>query len=290
MSARGGLQRLSRLLFLHQHHPQTAPSPSSLGLVAAATGRAPTITTALGSSTSPHVRRLGLATGARTPASRIPPTTSGGAGASGGASGGSSQFDRWLGALRQAPPTALVLGALGVVPFVALSTPICKHLAWLLPLAVSDRSETFQVGYGVAIASFLGGVHWGAALSSPLGTAGPVAARMAAERLAWGVVPSLLAWPLVAMEPGPAAALLSALLPALYLADRRFARRGLLPQWYMALRAPLTLGATFGCLLTASYHAHLEADREAARKAKREAAPEAAAAAKQQQQQRRALK
>lgn len=170
------------------------------------------------------------------------------------------------------------------MPFIALSAPVSKQIAWLLPMPVAQRPELFQVGYGVAIASFLGGVHWGATLSSPL-TAGPVAARMAAERLAWGVVPSLLAWPLVAMEPGPASALLSALLPALYLADRRFARRGLLPPWYMALRAPLTLGATFGCLLTASYHAHLEADRvaaaaeaAAARAAKAEGEEKAAAA------------
>lgn len=191
-----------------------------------------------------------------------------------------SPFDRWRRALAQAPPAALFLGALGVIPFVALATPVAKHLAPFLPAAVAEQSDLFQVGYGVSIASFLGGVHWGAALSSPLtplggasaaaGAAAKVAARMAAERLTWGVVPSLLAWPLVAMESGPAAALLSALLPALYLVDKRFAGRGLLPAWYMALRAPLTLGATFGCLLTATYHAHSEADRVAQAEAARE--------------------
>lgn len=250
MSARGGggLQRLSRLLFLahpqHHHHP---PSQSWSSLLPHAAGPSS------GGISGACMRRLALSTKATTTTTNTATTTA----------STKSQFDRWREALRSAPPTALALGALGVVPFIALSTPVSKHIAWALPLAVSERTELFQVGYGVAIASFLGGVHWGAALSSPL-IAGPVAARMAAERLAWGVVPSLLAWPLVAMEPGPASALLSALIPALYLVDRRFARRGLLPLWYMALRAPLTLGATFGCLLTASYHAHLEADRVAA--------------------------
>jgi hypothetical protein len=272
MSARaasgGGLQRLSRLLF---NSSSQSSSPLSFASSATTTAKAgttlmmrqlglSTTTTISSSSSSATMTMRRLATAATTASPKQP--------AAGGGSG-KSQFDRWWGALRSAPPTALALGAFGVVPFIALSPPVSKHIAWLLPFAVSERAELFQVGYGVAIASFLGGVHWGAALSSPL-TAGPVAARMAAERFAWGVVPSLLAWPLVAMEAGPASALLSALLPALYLVDRRFARRGLLPVWYMALRAPLTLGATFGCLLTASYHAHLEADRVVARAAAEE--------------------
>jgi hypothetical protein len=41
------------------------------------------------------------------------------------------------------------------------------------------------------------------------------------------------------------------LLPGCYAAD--YTRRNLgLPAWYMALRAPLTLAATFGMLLTAT--------------------------------------
>lgn len=212
-----------------------------------------------------HPRFASTATTTATPKAPPPPVTK-------------SQFERWREALRTAPPVAVLLGALGVIPFVALAPPVVKHIAWLLPYAVSERSDLFQVGYGVAIASFLGGVHWGAALSSPLtAAAGPVAARMAAERFTWGVVPGLLAWPLVAMEPAPASAMLALLMPALYLADRRFARRGLLPQWYMALRGPLTLGATFGLLLTASWHVHREADRVA--KAAEVAAAKAAGAA-----------
>lgn len=53
---------------------------------------------------------------------------------------------------------------------------------------------------------------------------------------------------------------LSVLLPACYLAD--YTRRNLgLPVWYMALRVPLTMLATFGMLLTATQWAYQETDR-----------------------------
>jgi hypothetical protein len=275
MSPRAGLQRLSRILFLHQSGLATTTTTAARAPSPLLPGRATTRGSSTRSRLLPTWR--GFAAGGSTPA-----------GSSVGASGGAppplppralSQFDRWRAALSSAPPVALALGALGVLPFIALSPPVVKHIAWLLPYAVTERHDIFQVGYGVAISSFLGGVHWGCALSSPLtAAAGPVAARMATERLVWGVVPSLLAWPLVAMEAAPASAMLAVLLPAFYLVDGRFARRGLLPAWYFALRAPLTLGATFGCLLTASHHVHQEADRVAAAAG---AAERAAAAAKE---------
>ena len=41
------------------------------------------------------------------------------------------------------------------------------------------------------------------------------------------------------------------LLGLVYLVDRAWARRGLLPSWYMRLRLPLTLGAAGGLMVTA---------------------------------------
>jgi hypothetical protein len=117
------------------------------------------------------------------------------------------------------------------------------------------------VGYGITIVTFLGAVHWGLAMGSP-SLASPVMARAARESYLWSVIPSLFAFPLAAMEPMPAAIMLSVYLPACYAVDR--ARSNYLPQWYMALRGPLTLLATFGMLLTASYYVHLETDRLAA--------------------------
>eukprot|EP00882_Tetradesmus_deserticola_P029169 GHRQ01032614.1.p1 GENE.GHRQ01032614.1~~GHRQ01032614.1.p1 ORF type:complete len:134 (-),score=43.92 GHRQ01032614.1:252-653(-) len=117
-----------------------------------------------------------------------------------------------------------------------------------------------QVCYGVTIVSFLGAVHWGVAMSSSLGMASAQAAQMANEAFIYSVLPSLAAWPVALMEPGAGSMVLAMLLPACYLAD--FARRNKgLPQWYMALRVPLTLAATFGMLLTATRQVHLEFDR-----------------------------
>lgn len=54
--------------------------------------------------------------------------------------------------------------------------------------------------------------------------------------------------------------MLSLLLPGCYLAD--YTRRNLgMPAWYMTLRVPLTLLATFGMLLTATRHLHAEIDK-----------------------------
>lgn len=54
--------------------------------------------------------------------------------------------------------------------------------------------------------------------------------------------------------------MLSLLLPACFAAD--YTRRNLgLPAWYMTLRMPLTLLATFGVLLTATQHVYSEIDR-----------------------------
>lgn len=131
--------------------------------------------------------------------------------------------------------------------------------------------------YGVTIVSFLGAVHWGVAMSSSL--AGPVAARIANEGFVYSVIPSLCAWPVALMEPGAGAVVLSLLLPGCYIAD--YARRNMgLPHWYMALRVPLTLLATFGMLLTATRHVHTELDRAkqlTQAEAKNQVAPAAAA-------------
>lgn len=45
------------------------------------------------------------------------------------------------------------------------------------------------------------------------------------------------------------------------------ARANYLPAWYLTLRGPLTLLATFGTLLTATYYIHAAADAAAAAEA-----------------------
>jgi hypothetical protein len=91
----------------------------------------------------------------------------------------------------------------------------------------------------------------------------------------WSVFPSLSSFWLAAIEPAPASLLLCVLLTMCYAVDR--ARAKYLPAWYMALRGPLTLGASYGLLLTATYYLYLDADRAAAAEAARaQAASDAA--------------
>ena len=67
----------------------------------------------------------------------------------------------------------------------------------------------------------------------------------------WSVMPCLMGWPTLALPPAQAAGVQAALLGGVYLVDRAWARRGLLPPWYMALRTPLTVLAAGGLAVTA---------------------------------------
>jgi hypothetical protein len=59
-----------------------------------------------------------------------------------------------------------------------------------------------QLVYGVIIVTFLGAVHWGVALATPLTS--PVALKLANSAYVYSVLPSLVAWPVATMEPGTA--------------------------------------------------------------------------------------
>ncbi len=59
------------------------------------------------------------------------------------------------------------------------------------------------------------------------------ASRGNLERYLWGVTPSLMAWPAVAMGGGPGAFVVAVTLGIVFVVDRSFARRRLLPPWYM---------------------------------------------------------
>ncbi|MHB8920978.1 MAG: DUF3429 domain-containing protein [Halothiobacillus sp.] len=72
------------------------------------------------------------------------------------------------------------LGIAGLLPFIGLTAatwfgPAEWHAALIHALAV----------YAALIISFLGGVHWGVALSQP---------ERARKPMLWGVVPAMLAW------------------------------------------------------------------------------------------------
>ena len=129
------------------------------------------------------------------------------------------------------PTLATLLGIAGLLPFLACG------VAALGPQG--DRAALALAAYGAVILAFLGGVHWGFALLGPAG-------RGERERLALGVVPSLIGWValLLAVAVRVEAGLLLLLLGFLgtTIVEARARRAGLMPHGYMALRYGLSAG------------------------------------------------
>jgi Protein of unknown function (DUF3429) len=89
--------------------------------------------------------------------------------------------------------TTRALGGAGLLPFVVGAAALVFG-----PPAWHDSAARALLAYAALIVSFLGGIHWGS----------PTAASHDGARL-WGVVPSLLAWPLL-LIPSQRIALLGA--------------------------------------------------------------------------------
>jgi Protein of unknown function (DUF3429) len=132
--------------------------------------------------------------------------------------------------------TTRALGWAGLLPFVG-----CAFAVTLGSPAWHETALRALVAYAAAIVAFLGGIHWGS----------PTTAAHDGARL-WGVVPSLLAWPLLLL-PSTRFALagLAASLALCWAVDRaRFPAMGLaalLPQ-----RTLLSSVAIVCCLLAAA--------------------------------------
>jgi hypothetical protein len=130
------------------------------------------------------------------------------------------------------PRSALLLGLLGLGPFVAAGVA-----RWIDIPGIDEACARFAgIAYGAVILSFLGGIRWGVAL-------GPVAASERRKSFTLGVLPSLAGWAALLLPPLPGLALLIAgfLLQALW--DALSADAGRLPQWFGRLRMVLTAGA-----------------------------------------------
>ena len=205
---------------------------------------------------------------------------------------------RWLsapgalppGASRQTrtPAAAAWLTAGGVVPFVwfaaqhspdAAAPPRGDALLARLPAAAralaaplragdQDSVRRAFVGYGAVILSFLGAVHWGAAMVAPAPTPAPAPAL----RYAGSVLPALAGWAALRCLEGSAAApgsasgrdrlphvLLAAGFFAVYGADEALVRARALPGWYSFVRTPATLAAVGSCLAAARLAAPADA-------------------------------
>lgn len=140
-------------------------------------------------------------------------------------------------AIHRPPTTARLLGFGGLIPFIGLALA-----SWLAPPPYRPEAVRALAAYAATIASFVGALHWGAAMHRrDLNTT---------AALAWGVVPSLVAW--LALLTGPPVALLivSALLVTCFAVDRLVYPRMELSGW-LPLRLQLTAVASTSCIAAA---------------------------------------
>jgi hypothetical protein len=141
------------------------------------------------------------------------------------------------------PSPAKELGLAGLIPFVVLATAV-----WFVDPGWHERAHEALLAYGAMILAFMGAVHWGLAMPE-------VDARVRSWQLGLSVVPSLLGW--VALLLPSQVLGYSVLLTAfalLCVVDGRAAKRGLAPDWYPALRVPLTT-VVVACLIGAALRA-----------------------------------
>lgn len=125
------------------------------------------------------------------------------------------------------PTIAILLGALGVVPFVFFGFGAVGHNP-----ETAERMLVALIDYAGLILTFAGGVHWGMGLS-------PMVSR-AALRVGAGTVPLILAWMalILAQILSPTVALLVLCVGYLgtILIEHRAAEQWLLPRGYVWLR------------------------------------------------------
>jgi hypothetical protein len=138
------------------------------------------------------------------------------------------------------PAVVAWLGYGGLLPFVGTAL-----LCWLAPGQLSRWLEMLLT-YGAVILSFVGALHWGFAMVHPA-TAG----RPMNGMYAWSVMPSLLGWLALLVQPAAGATLLIAGFLVQYRQDLRLSRVLALPTWYLPLRLQLTVVA---CLCLASVY------------------------------------
>lgn len=131
------------------------------------------------------------------------------------------------------PRSVIWLGALGAIPFVSIAVAV--------PFLESDlvqKARYVACGYGAVILSFLGGIHWGLVLAG--GDRGNVEAKDA-PWLVVGVLPALVGWGALMIAGSVGLLALAIAFYGMFLVDRQAARKGVAPDWYPALRRPLSI-------------------------------------------------
>ncbi|EME45509.1 hypothetical protein DOTSEDRAFT_71275 [Dothistroma septosporum NZE10] len=150
--------------------------------------------------------------------------------------------------LEDVPRQAYYIGLAGVLPYVATSVSTI-YCAWEINhaaahgagFAMSGKTaelllhilEPLQVGYGAAIISFLGAIHWGLEFAQYGGAQGY-------PRYSIGVFATALAWPTIMLPVEYALISQFLIFNFLYYNDSRASKTGWAPAWYGVYRFVLT--------------------------------------------------
>lgn len=131
------------------------------------------------------------------------------------------------------------LSLVGLLPFVFLSLACwVAHPGWL------DVFVYAQSAYGITILSFLGGIHWGVALTSP-----ELSELQIRRALIWGIVPSMIAW-CSRINFGVGFFVLMVGFIVAYQIDKRLYLTYQMPDWFLVLRRRLTIVVVVALALT----------------------------------------
>ncbi len=134
-------------------------------------------------------------------------------------------------------PLARALAYAGLAPFVGGAL-----LIWLVWPEAHPYATLGLSAYAAVILSFLGGIHWGLAMRL---------AEPPPALLAWGVVPSLVAWPALMMVPASGLVIQGLMLLACYAVDRRLYPAHGASAW-LVMRFRLSALAALSCLIGAA--------------------------------------
>jgi hypothetical protein len=141
------------------------------------------------------------------------------------------------------PKVPFWLGTGALVPFVALAGAV-----WASPEAYTPALLFWLSSYAAVILSFLGAVHWGAALLHP-----EMSEQDRGVFMTWSIVPAVAAWVSLLMPIKTGLLLLIATYVVQFAADRQLASRFRVPDWHVRLRAGITSVAVL-CLAIALIH------------------------------------
>jgi hypothetical protein len=123
--------------------------------------------------------------------------------------------------------TAKALGYAGLIPFVVFG------IGCWIPLPYVVNAPYILIAYGAIILSFMGAVHWGAAMAST--------DQQRGRYFIASVMPALLAWPALLLPHTLALVILLAGFIGLYVYDRSVEKAQGFPGWYIPIRTRLTV-------------------------------------------------